>query len=171
MKLNDQLLLQTSVASLFVIFGVVTKNTMEQIKMPNHPVGKPLGMGLFIIGWLYLGYILSLYKSNKMVFILPSLTIIGTVMLMKAEMANPKPSNMMYIYSALFALSWIVLGLCTGSHLSGLMKYSGLIASVLVITSMMYMLPEQRKQCIVDGPGMPSFVIAFFILTLLNSSR
>lgn len=36
---------------------------------------------------------------------------------------------------------------------------------------MLYMLPYQRKNCIVDGPGMPLFMLAFGIIILLNSNR
>ena len=168
-KLNNNLLIQSTVASLFVIFGVVIKNSIEQLKVPNHPIGKPLGMGFFVIGWIYVAYIFSLNRSNKMMFIVPSLAILGAVMMMKKAMAGgnkPHP-----VLPVIFAISWLMLGFQTGSHLSGNMKYFGLVASVLVLVSMLMILPKQRKQCVVDGPGLPFFTIGWGILIYLNSCR
>ena len=65
MKLNNKLLLETSIASLMVIYGVIIKNSFEQLGIPDHPIGKSVGMGLFIFGWVYTAYILSLNKPNK----------------------------------------------------------------------------------------------------------
>jgi hypothetical protein len=169
MKLNNSLVLHTSVAALMVIFGVIVKNASEQMKMPNHPVAKPLGMALFVLGWIYTAYVLSLYKHNKLVFIIPSLAILGSVIMMKQSMS--KDQSPPIIYPIVFALSWLVLGFNVGNHLPGNMKYFGLVASAFVLLSMMKMLPEQRKDCIVDGPGMPLFVIAWAIIVFLNGSR
>jgi len=155
-----------------IIFGVVIKNTLEQIHKPNHSIGKPVGMFLFIFGWLYLSYILSLNKPNKLLFILPALVIIFSVIMMKNEMSKHNPSNnILMLYSLLFTLSWIVLGFNIGNHLNGITKYTGLLSSFLILASMLYMLPYQRKNCIVDGPGMPLFMLAFGIIILLNSNR
>ena len=169
MKFNNRLVLETSVAALLVIFGVVTKNSLEQMGSPDHPTGKPLGMLLFALGWIYTGYILSINKPNKMVFILPSLGILVAVIMMKKYMAKKETPPM--VFPAIFAVSWLVLGAMVGSHLPGDMKYSGLIASILVLVSMMKILPYQREKHIVDGPGMPLFVIAWVIIIGLNSSR
>ena len=46
MKIDAKLLIQTSIAACLVIFGVVTKNSFEQLGSPNHPIGKPVGMGM-----------------------------------------------------------------------------------------------------------------------------
>jgi hypothetical protein len=170
MKLNNNLFLHTSIGALLVIFGVVTKNTLEQLKSPNHIIGKPLGMAMFVIGWLYTAWILSQGKSNKLpLFIIPSLVILGSVMTMKTYMSNKKKPPM--IFPILFSISWIILGFGVGNHLKTLCKYTGLIASILVLISMMGFLPKQRMLCVVDGPGMPLFTIAWFIIIILNSCR
>jgi len=169
MILNDSLVLETSIAALLVIFGVVTKNTLEQLEIPNHRIGKPLGMLFFVLGWIYTAYILSVGKSNKLIFVAASAGILASVVMMKQYMMKKQPPPM--ILPAVFAMSWIVLGLMAGNHLDGNMKYMGLIASVLVLLSMMKILPFQRKNNIVDGPGMPLFVIAWVILILINSNR
>ena len=165
MKLNVSLLIQTAIAATLVIFGVVTKNSLEQFGLPNHPIGKPVGMGMFIIGWIYTAYILSINKPNKLLFILSSAGILFSVMMMKTYMVKKLSPPM------IFALSWIILGFGVGNHLSGNEKYVGLLASLLVLLSMMKILPFQRKNNIVDGPGMPMFVIAWFIIVILNSNR
>ena len=75
------------------------------------------------------------------------------------------------ILPAIFAISWLVLGYNSGSHLTGSMKWLGLAVGVLVILSMMVILPFQRKNCIADGPGMPLFVIAWVLIVYMNSNR
>ena len=169
LKISENIFLQTSIAASLVIFGVVTKNSFEQLGFPNHPIGKPIGMAMFILGWIYTAYILSINKPNKLIFILPSFGILMAVMVMKQYMVKKQTPPM--IFPTIFAISWIVLGLNIGNHLPGNQKYIGLIASLLVLVSMMKMLPMQRKNNIVDGPGMPFFLIAWFIIIILNSNR
>jgi len=169
MRLNNRLVVETSIAALLVIFGVVTKNSFEQLGMPNHPIGKPLGMLLFIVGWIYTAYILSINKPNKALFVLASLGIVVAVMMMKQYMDKNQTPPM--AFPIIFAISWLILGFMSGNHLSGNIKYAGLFASVLVLLSMMNVLPLQRKHNIVDGPGMPLFVIAWVIIVFLNSNR
>jgi hypothetical protein len=169
MRVDTNLLIQTSIASCLVIFGVVTKNSFEQLGFPNHPIGKPVGMGMFIMGWIYVAYILSMNKPNKLMFILPSVGIVIAVMMMKTYMVKKQTPPM--VFPVIFALSWIILGLNVGNHLSGNQKYIGIFASLLVLLSMMKILPYQRTNNVVDGPGMPMFVIAWVILSILNSTR
>lgn len=169
MKIDNNLLIQTSIAAILVIFGVVTKNSYEQLGFPNHPIGKPIGMGMFIIGWIYTAYILSINKPNKLMVILPSIGIVIAVMMMKQYMVKKQTPPM--VFPLIFAISWIILGSHVGNHLSGNQKYIGLFASLLVLLSMMHILPFQRTNNIVDGPGMPLFVIAWVIFILLNSNR
>ena len=94
MKIDTNLLIQTSIASCLVIFGVVTKNSSEQLGFPNHPIGKPLGMGMFIMGWIYTAYIFSINKPNKLAFILPSIGIVIAVMMMKQYMVKKQTPPM-----------------------------------------------------------------------------
>lgn len=175
MKFNNNIALQTTLASLLVIFGVVTKNSFEQLGQPEHPIAQPVGLTLFVVGWLYVAYILSVGK-NKALFFIPALLILGSVLMMKQHMKKNKESEeevveMPMIYPAVFALSWLVIGFAVGNHLSGAMKYLGLLATVFVLVSMMNMLPYQRENCVVDGPGMPLFVIAWGLIVFLNASR
>ena len=169
MLLNNRLVLETSIASLLVIFGVVTKNSLEQFGQPNYSIGKPLGMLMFVLGWIYTAYILSVDKANKLLFVLPSAGILASVMMMKKYMVKKQTPPM--VFPMMFVISWIILGLMVGNHLPGNMKYIGLTASLLVLLSMMKLLPFQRKNKVVDGPGMPLFVIAWVIIVLINANR
>lgn len=169
MRLDNNLALQTSIAALLVTSGVVTKNSFEQLGVSKDSIGNMLAVGLFGAGWGYMAYILSLDKPNKMLFILPSIGIVVSVLMMKQYMAKKQTPPMMY--PILFALSWLILGFGVSNHLPGNLKYIGLIASVLVLASMMAILPLQRKYGVVDGPGMPLFVIAWVIIVFINSSR
>ena len=167
-SINNSVLLKTSVSSLLVIAGVVIKNSLEQMGMKDSPL-KMLGMVLFVSGWIYTAYNLSKGRKNKLVPIIASMLILGSAIGMKQYMIRKLSPPM--VLPIAFAVSWVVLGLGVGNHLSGIKKYLGLIASICVIVSMMGTLPKQRKMCIVDGPGMVLFTIAWSIISVLNSLR
>lgn len=167
--LNNSLLVQTSIASLLVIFGVVLKNSLEQAKMSNNKMLNNLGMLMFAFGWIYLAYILSIGRENKVTPIVSSLAILVSVMMMKQYMKDKK--EVPIYLPAMFSVAWLAIGYYVSSHLTGNMKYMGLLASVCVLVGMLYSLPYQRKNCIVDGPGMPLFVIAWAMIVYFNSLR
>ena len=99
MKIDAKLLIQTSIAACLVIFGVVTKNSFEQLGSPNHPIGKPVGMGMFIMGWVYTAYILSIGKPNKLIFILPSVAIVVAVMMTIPKLFQSQMALLNLIFS------------------------------------------------------------------------
>jgi len=161
--------MHTSIAAALVIGGVVVKNSGNKLGLKDHKVVKPLGMALFIGGWIYCAYALSMGRANKLLPIIASVAIMGSVMAMKMSMDKGEtPAN---IFPIIFALAWVAIGLGVGDHLSGYSKYKGLIATALVLGSMMVALPYERKQCLVDGPGMPMFVVAWAIIAYMNASR
>lgn len=168
-QLNDSLLMHTSLAGLMVISGVVVKNSSKKLGLKDHKVAKPLGMGLFVVGWLYVAYIMSKGRVDRLNAVLASGMVLASVVSMKTCMdKNRRPGQ---IFPAIFVLGWILLGYSAGEHISGSMRYFGLLASALVIGSMMVALPYERKQCLVDGAGMPMFTIAWGIIAFLNASR
>tara|TARA_B110000261_G_C13055071_1_gene345807 strand:+ start:498 stop:968 length:471 start_codon:yes stop_codon:yes gene_type:complete len=156
------------VSATMVICGVILTNSIEQIGMSNNPIGRALGMLLFVIGWVYIAYVFSINKNNKLLlFVLPSLGVVVSVMMMKKYMEQGVeiPSSL----PMLFVVSWIVFGYATGNHLLGYKKYIGIIASCMVISSMMKLLPYKREMNMVDG--LPMFVMTWVIFILLNSNR
>jgi hypothetical protein len=167
--LNNSLLIHTSLSALMVIGGVVVKNSGNKLGLSEHKVVKPLGMGLFVGGWLYCAYALSAGRADKIMPIVASLAVVGSVMGMKRCMDKGKTPAP--IYPIIFAIAWLAIGYGVGNHMRGMMQYAGLLASALVLGSMMVALPYERKHCLVDGPGMPMFVVAWAIIAVMNSSR
>lgn len=174
--INNAKFIQTMGAAILVIAGVVTKNSNEQYKADGRdPAMKNnidmLGAALFTIGWLYTAYVLSKNKTNdkKLYLVVPCLAILGSVMMMK-QMMKKGEQVPMYL-PVIFAGAWIALGYFVGVHLPQPYKFMGLIASAFVIISMLFTLPEQRKSCIVDGPGMVLFTLAWVLIAFLNSKK
>ena len=163
-SINNSRALITTVAALLVVFGVVAKNSLEQMKIPDHAFGRPMGMAFFVSGWLLCAHVLSVDRSNRVPLIAASLAILGSVLAMKSGVIQNK-----MVLPLIFAVSWIVLGYNVSEHLPGNARYLGLVASACVIVSMMSLLPAQRANCIVDGPGMPLFVTAWGIIVYANS--
>jgi hypothetical protein len=152
-----------------VIAGVIIKNSGNKLGLKDHDFTNNLSMVLFIGGWLYCSFALSLGRQDRLLTVMSSLAIVSTVTFMKTCMdKGSEPGNALPV---IFAFAWLVLGYSVSEHLPGLGRYAGLIASVLVLFSMSVALPYERKQCLVDGPGMPMFVIAWFIIIVTNSMR
>jgi len=164
--LNNITLIQTSVAALLVIGGVVAKNSSQQLELTDKTV-EYIGTAMFVGGWLLSAYVLSYGKENKYLYILPCFGVLIAVMIMKMEIKKFKFLSM--ILPGLFIISWILIGYNVGNHIPSSLKYSGLMASALVIVSMMKALPYQRLHNNVDGPGTYLFMLAWLIIILLNS--
>jgi hypothetical protein len=158
-----------AVAASLVVNGVVTKNTFEQIGAPNHPIGKPVGMALFVLGWLLSAYVFGIGKSASLRFGAAgaSLSILGAVMWMKEQMSKGEKPGM--VAPAMFAIGWLALGLISAAGLPVWGQVLGVIAAALVLGSMMGTLPLQRKMGVVDGPGMPMFTMAWVLIVGLNA--
>ena len=105
--------------------------------------------------------------------------ILGSVLYMKREKkAGREPGRWVKLA---FPIGWFLLALTVG--VGAVDKISGpqqliaprpilaFAAAAMVVGSMGYSLPQQRKKCEVDGPGMPLFVAAWAILAGLVGSR
>ena len=164
--LDDEKLRNGVIGGMLITFGVVFKNTIEQLKLPpTHPLSI-LGMIFFIGGWAFEAYTLSMGRSttnSKLMVIVPSVLIVAAVMAMK-KLKGKIPANMFMIFPVIFALSWLALGYNVEPN-----NFMGVIPAALVLISMMVALPWQRKSNVIDGPGMPLFVIAWFMIAYLNA--
>lgn len=157
----------TTIAAGMILAGVITKNTYEQLGESNE-ISEYAGPGLFVLGWAGLAYALSMtpegalaFNKRTWIFFGCAAGIVASVMMMKEKMKNDEDVPM-YL-PAIFSVCWLLLGFSmTNSVL-------GLTAAALVLTSMLWTLPWQRKNGIVDGPGMPMFVIAWIIIIYANS--
>jgi hypothetical protein len=166
-----------SVAALMIIGGVVSKNSAEQMDMPDHPFLMPLSWFLFFAGWIFLAYVSGQGNNNKYYYYVASFGVMVSVYFMKRAMAQDdiiqddiiqgEMPNM--VFPGIFVMSWLMLGYIVSAKCTGASRYSGLLVSVLIIGSMMLSLPTQRENCVVDGPGMPMFVVAWTMYVMLAS--
>ena len=168
--INEQVLLNTALGATAVVSGVVVKNTYEQLGDANNEIAMPIGMALFVLGWVFTAYNTASGRSPLYASLCAgaSIGILGVVMYMKHLMKKGKKVPM--ILPIVFGVLWIVLGYSVASHLHQLnYKVLGVLAGVCVILSMLVVLPWQRKKGVVDGAGMPLFVLAWAIVCYLNS--
>jgi hypothetical protein len=170
--LDSKSLGYTTLGAVLVIVGVVSKNTIEQLKMPDHPLAKYVGMGAFILGWIIVAFAVATSQSGAnstrtYLAFGTAAAIVFSVMQMKSHMAKGE-SPPMY-YPAMFAGAWLLLGYTVGLGRSGNQSFLGIAAAAMVLLSMMLSLPWQRKVGVVDGPGMPLFTGAWALLAFANA--
>ena len=166
---NNRLLYSTAAAAL-VISGVVTKNSLEQMKLEDSPYSM-LGIAMFVSGWALTGYSLSYGSNGNNAYLnyLPCAAVVGAVMMMKKHMkaGDPVPTYL----PAIFATAWAFIGylLVNNRKLTGNYSLMAYAVPVLVLASMMWSLPKQREMNIVDGPGAYLFSIAWALFSFTNS--
>ena len=171
--------MESILGALFIIFGIVLKNSMEQTgrEGPNRSNWSALGIALFVAGWAMFADAVSKNATNtlaggdnQLMPFLGAAVVVGAVMLMKAAMKKYKADGSIMTQKMrplilAFVAGWLLFAYSIGQNL-GL----AFLSALLVFASMLYFLPLQRKHGVVDGPGMPLFVIAWFGLIVANST-
>lgn len=169
-QLSDMRMRDTAVAAALIVTGVVIKNSFEQMGQKDNVVAKTIGMGCFIGGWFLMARALASGKANRaMYFYGATLGVLVSVFTMKAYMGRGEQVPM--LLPIVFASSWAVLGFFASDHLKGNQRWLGLVATACVLLSMLVMLPNQRKNCVVDGSGAYFFALCWGILIFVNSQR
>ena len=167
---------ESAVAAVGVISGVVMKNTYEQMGQSGHIVSSIVGPALFLGGWVQAARVLSekdndgnIMMSQRTYLAFASCAAIAfAVILIKKSMADgvpvPKIAPMMFVGG------WAVVGYLSGYEFNDNMcLLLRALIPVLVVLSMKILMPFQRANGIVDGPGLPLFVAAWGIFVYLNS--
>jgi len=178
-SLNKNLAIKTTLGALAVVAGVIIKNSSEQMNLQN-PMIDNVGKGLFILGWICLGFALAMnangsmnYGNMSLIGMVGAAAITFAVMQMKDKMARGEPVGMLPM---VFIGGWIAfIGAMFMRRSSGrpglqmLMGMTSIVALAGVFGGMLVSLPQQRERCIVDGPGMPMFMITWMAVIFLNS--
>jgi hypothetical protein len=158
----------TSVSASLILAGVVIRNTYKQLGQTQSPI-MYLGPALFVCGWAALAYSLSMTPGGRIVFtdkrtiifFACAAGIVTSVMLMNKHINEAKVPPI-YL-PIIFGACWLLLGYSMTNNTIGL------AAAGLVIVSMLIVLPWQRKNNVVDGPGMSLFTIALSMIVYAAS--
>ena len=153
------------------VAGVVGKNTTEQTWSQAFKRAAPLFSLLFAVGWVLVAVAISRGRSPTVqgAVWLAAACIVASVTAMKSRTQKREPACP--LLPVVLSVAWLGLGWAATSQLAGASKAWGIFAVALVLGSMLWILPEQRRNCVVDGPGMPMFVSAWAILVVANAVR
>lgn len=172
LQLRENRLYLTLLGALFVMSGMIMRNTSEQLNTSNSVLSKNLAPISFLIGWLIVAYSLALPGNAKGYLHMIKLdihtvqtmiavaSIVISVYMMKTLTAAGLIVPM--IYPTMYAGGWLLLGYTVGGVL-------GLLSAVSVLVAVMGVLPWQRQKCVVDGPGMVLYGAAWFLLAAGNA--
>lgn len=162
-------LVPSVLGAILVISGVVLKNSLEQLdRSPSK-----MGPALFLAGWFLFARSVAHNEVNIAVpgqAIFPYIAaaaIVFSVIASKMRQKSGKTGSngkVAKILKGLFIGGWILLALSIGRH-----TLVALGGCLLVFASMMVALPKQRELCVVDGPGMPMFVMAWAAMVYANA--
>ncbi len=168
--LNQNKLLLTALGALAVIAGVVLKNSSKQMGRSDSFYGKWLGPMFFIGGWVLVAYSVagnSLNLKSGLAWASAATIVLAVMMIIQSREKNPG-ANPPMVWPILFILGWLAFAYSVGmgSNMKLLITFS---SAALVLASMMYFLPKQRKKCVVDGPGWALFALAWAGIAAANA--
>ena len=182
LEINCPKFWKTMIPALVVMMGVIIKNSSEQYaknkkEKPNN-IYFYVGMAIFILGWIGVAFAIALNeegtgmgtpKKIALSFVSSTMIVVAVALMMitkKKEGEMPKWATMMVIP---FIIGWLLLGYTSSIGQTKPALWLGLGSAVLVIISMVGALPWQRKNGVIDGPGMALFAFAWVLLATANS--
>ncbi len=172
---------------LLSLFGGVsiTSAVVGMNTLPSKPLQMLTGMPLFSIGWILM--ISSFVKNSTRDSKYKSLLVISSILVYMAAMmtrmmmeknVSGLPINMTKI---VFMMAWISIGVFMGMKNHGHPGDSkdeihdptihglAMIPPVLVFVAMMSVNSLERPKNLASGPGMPLFMLAWSVLSMVNS--
>ena len=171
LDLNDGRLRLTGLAGLMIYTAVVLKNGGEQMGQKKHPISSIVGPILFIIGWFSLAYSFVGKPSMKMnqKSLMAYGGAIGVIISVMGMKMLPLSQTQKKPLGLLFICSWISVAIACSIGKGTKSKQLCLFALANVLGSMLYILPLQRKNCVIDFVGMPMFFTTFISLAIANA--
>lgn len=167
MELNSKLFLHTSLASSMLLLSHMAKNSATQFGPQRDDLTGVVGLLLYAIAWAYLIYALTMGRTDdKWWYIIPGVLIWMSAMFMRFLEENGKRVPIIHF---VYIAGWFVLGYAISKHLTDGKQYLGLTIGACTTLAMGFFLPKQRKNCTVDGPGLPIFMLGCVMATFLNS--
>ena len=151
--------------------GVAAKNSLETLKITDDKIAMG-AKGAFVLGWVVIAYSIALVGNKIPIALKTLLSVAGAaavvvgVFHVKASKKEGKAPNKMI--AMLFPAGWVLitLAILIGNTKN---KYLAILGTALVLGSMMVVLPWQRENCLVDGPGYNLFVNAWWLLAIANN--
>lgn len=157
-----------------VIAGVITKKTFEQMNQSDHIVSTLAGPALFLAGWVQTAKVLAekdeqgnIMKTPRTYMAIGACSAIAVaVMTIKRSSVEGVPAP--DFAAPLFMAGWVMIGYLSSDNNQNKIAY---LIPTLVILSMKFILPWQRANGIVDGPGLPLFIAAWILFVYLQSNK
>ena len=156
--------LGTMTGALLIISALHLKYSLMQINESSSIIS-PI---LYAFGWILVGWMTGSGMTGSFTFSIPFfMSVLCTFAIILSEFMRDEYNN--YIWSILYAIAWILLGIVAGYGKPLINKLFGFAAPAFVLLSTMVILPAAREQKIADSPGSTLFFMGWIALTLANS--
>lgn len=183
-ELKNNVSMTMMAGAAMVILGVALKNGGEQAGRDDSVLG-PI---LFIAGWLAVAYGMSmtgtshkLYRNKKgNAALLAAAMIVGAVFAMKAIKKGTMSDKWQPLAPVLFVGGWLLMGYLGSLNNNSSLSWSNVNRDkamwavpgvALVLSSMMGVLPYERKERITDTMGMPMFSWGWMFVIIANAMK
>lgn len=162
---DKRILAISAIAATMINIGVMVKNGMDQAGKAN-AASKALGMVFFVVGWFIMAVVTGAVGASPAKLLL---SFVATVLIVVGVILVKEVKNLSMIGGPLFMIGWVLFGIVVGLGKPTMGKTFGFVAAALVLISMVVVLPKQRKDKVVDGPGMGMFTLAWVLISMTNA--
>ena len=156
LSLNSSVLFPTMGAAMIILVAYMLKN----YDMPYIICSALLGLG-----WVWMAYLTG-YKNGRwqrLPVIASSIIAINTlaVWYIHSKYGYKNMPKWAMIFYATFAAGWILFGYSISMGKRNPALWLGMGAAAAVVFSILFILPWQRSNCFVEGPGMVAYVLGW----------
>jgi hypothetical protein len=156
---------------LLVLGSTVLYNTFKEMDALSL-IPFVISLCAFAIGWIILAAVLvhvGMVSRNLGVLISIGCISLSTITTIIAEYLKIDLGAAKSILTAVYVLGWLALGFFVGEGLNPHAKILGILGAVTVLLGQTVILPVQREEGVVDGPGLPLYTLGLGLLTLANA--
>jgi peptidoglycan/LPS O-acetylase OafA/YrhL len=171
MSIKIESLLNILAPAIIIILSIIINNGSNQLDKAR---GRPssnhmffLSIVIFIFGCFMLAVSLGKnVEKTKFVYVSSAIIVFSvTVMMSIIKFKKSDNKNIIMGITGLFITGLLSLGYYSAGKNGMLLTLS---SSICIIISILFILPWQRNNKIIDGPGMPLFTGSFVLLALGN---
>lgn len=130
-------------------------------------------IALLGIGWIWMAYLTG-YKNGgwkRLPIIASSIIAISTlaVWYIRDKYGSKNIPKWAMIFYTTYAVGWILFGYLISIGKSNPVLWLCMGAAAAVISSILFVIPWQKSNCYVEGPGMIAYVLGWVAIATANA--
>jgi hypothetical protein len=167
-----------ALGAFMVLAGAAICETARKVRRFKQPLDVRVWAGclIFAIGWAVLGWTLTVGQGIAAKWY--ALVSVATIALCSAAKgkfglveAVPLPDRLSGLADVAVSIAWILIAVTLTKDSDLPWRYAGMGASVTAVLASLLVLPNARRNCLVDSLAYPLYTAALLTLVVVNAHR